>query len=103
MVKNQLDLFEPQDIKPERKMYISSDLSESNISAFLQLDRNNTNVLLYGRCIIDYCTLNDMKVLKQQLFVLDEKEKKWFYKTPHNWKHYVLMMKQFNRYSCEQI
>lgn len=105
MDNKQLGLFEPEKIKtePDRKLYISPNQSESNISAFLQTDRHSNNVMLNGCLIRDYVTQHDMKLLKLQLFIWDDKEKKWFYKTPHNWKHYVLMMKQFKRYSGEQV
>ena len=45
----------------------------------------------------------DMKVLKNELFIFDNDRKEYITKVPNNYRKFTLMMLQFKRYSHEII
>lgn len=104
MAKQQMSLFETIELPPpNRTMYISPNNSEAEFDNFLQLDKTNWNVFIRGQAIVNFTDYEDMKVLKNELFIFDNDRKEYITKVPNNYRKFTLMMLQFKRYSHEII
>lgn len=104
MAKQQMSLFETIEIPPPaRTMYISQNSSEAEFDNFLQFDKTNWNVFIRGQAIGNFTDYEDMKVLKNELFIFDNDRKEYITKVPNNYRKFTLMMLQFKRYSHEII